>query len=163
MRALKPRKAKAIGSMGVSLLITQLLSTMTLCPLIIPSHPCTSERRPVSMGHIIPSGLNPSVWKVVCTGVEFPEEGEMPDYNQLQQIHYNAQASNVLLSSLEKDEYDHVDGLEKASEIWETLWRFHEGSIPVCKAKVAYEAYGQQSDGLWFKEVDQQINGAKIA
>jgi hypothetical protein len=65
--------------------------------------------------------LNPSVWKVVCTGVEFPEERETPDYNQLQQIHYNAQASNVLLSSLEKDEYDHVDGLEKANEILETL------------------------------------------
>jgi hypothetical protein len=65
--------------------------------------------------------LNPSIWKVVCTCVEFSEKGETPDYNQLQQIHYNAQASNVLLSSLEKDEYDHVDGLEKASEIWETL------------------------------------------
>jgi hypothetical protein len=63
--------------------------------------------------HLI--SLNLSVWKVVCTG--FLEDGETPDYNQLQQIHYNAQASNVLLSSLDKDEYDHVDGLEKASEI----------------------------------------------
>jgi hypothetical protein len=50
--------------------------------------------------------LNPSIWKVVCTGVEFLEEGKTLDYNQLQQIHYNAQAANVLLSSLEKDEYD---------------------------------------------------------
>jgi hypothetical protein len=47
----------------------------------------------------------------------FSEEGETPDYNQLQQIHYNAQASNVLLTSLEKDEYDHADGLKKVSEI----------------------------------------------
>jgi hypothetical protein len=77
--------------------------------------------------------VNPSIWKVVCTGVEFPEEGETLDYNQLQQIHYNAHASNLLLSSLEKDEYDHVDGLEKASEIWETLWMFHEGSRLVPK------------------------------
>jgi hypothetical protein len=80
--------------------------------------------------------LNLSVWKVVCTGVDVPEEGEIPDYSQLQQIHYNAQASNVLLWSLEKDEYDHVDGLEKASEIWETLRLFHKGSRPVHKAKV---------------------------
>jgi hypothetical protein len=80
--------------------------------------------------------LNPSVWKVVCTCVDFLEEGETPDYNQLQQIHYNAQASNVLLTSLEKDEYDWVDGLEKASEIWETLWVFHEGTRPVWKAKI---------------------------
>jgi hypothetical protein len=78
----------------------------------------------------------PSVWKVVCIGVEFLEEGETPDYNQLQQIHYNTDASNVFLSSLEKEEYDRVDGLEKASEIWETLWMFHEGSRPVRKAKV---------------------------
>jgi hypothetical protein len=64
------------------------------------------------------------------------EEGETPNYNQLQQIYYNTQASNVLLSSLEKDEYDRVDGLEKASEIWETLRVFHEGTRPVHKAKI---------------------------
>jgi hypothetical protein len=80
--------------------------------------------------------LNPSFWKVVCTCVDFSGEGETPDYNQLQQIHYNAQASNVLLSSLEKDEYDRVDGLEKASEIWETLRVFHEGSRPIHKTKI---------------------------
>jgi hypothetical protein len=74
--------------------------------------------------------------KVVCTCVEFLEEGERSNYNQLQQIHYNTQASNVLLSSLEKDEYDRVDGLEKASKIWETFWMFHEGSRPVHKAEV---------------------------
>jgi hypothetical protein len=79
--------------------------------------------------------LNLSIWKVVCIGVDFPE-GETPDYNQLQQIHYNAQVSNVFLSCLDKDEYDHVDGIEKASEIWETLRLFHEGSRPVHKAKV---------------------------
>jgi hypothetical protein len=84
--------------------------------------------------HII--SLNLSVWKVVCTGVDFLGEGETLDYNQVQQIHYNAQASNVLLSSLEKDEYDCVDGLEKASEIWETPRVFHEGSRPVRKAKI---------------------------
>jgi hypothetical protein len=42
----------------------------------------------------------------------------------------------VLLSSLEKDEYDRVDGLKKASELWETLQMFHGGSTPVRKAKV---------------------------
>jgi hypothetical protein len=42
----------------------------------------------------------------------------------------------VLLSSLENDEYDHVDGLKKASKIWGTLRMFHEGSRPVHKAKV---------------------------
>jgi hypothetical protein len=31
--------------------------------------------------------LNPSVWKVLCTGVKFPGDGETLNYNQLQQIH----------------------------------------------------------------------------
>jgi hypothetical protein len=80
--------------------------------------------------------LNLSIWKVVCTGVEFPEDDETPDYNQLQEIHYNAQATNVLLSSLEKDEYDWVDGLEKVNEMWETLRVFHEETKTVQKAKI---------------------------
>jgi hypothetical protein len=62
------------------------------------------------------------VFGKLCVQVsEFPKDGETLDYNQLQQIHYNAQATNVLLSSLEKDEYDWVDGLEKANEMWEAL------------------------------------------
>jgi hypothetical protein len=65
--------------------------------------------------HLI--SLNLSIWKVAYTGVEFLEDGKIPDYNKLQQIHYNAQATNVLLPTLEKDEYDRVDGLEKANEI----------------------------------------------
>jgi hypothetical protein len=44
--------------------------------------------------------LNPSIWKVACACVKFLEEGETLNYNQLQQIHYNAQATTVLLSSL---------------------------------------------------------------
>jgi hypothetical protein len=42
----------------------------------------------------------------------------------------------VLLSSLEKDKYDRVDGLEKASEIWETPRLFQEASRLVHKVKV---------------------------
>jgi hypothetical protein len=36
-----------------------------------------------------------------------------------------------LLISVEKVEYDRVDGLEKVSEIWETLQVFYEGTQPV--------------------------------
>jgi hypothetical protein len=54
---------------------------------------------------------------------------------QLQQIHRNTQASSVLLSSLEKDEFDRANGLEKAKDIWDTLQRAHEGTKPVKKAK----------------------------
>jgi hypothetical protein len=84
--------------------------------------------------HLI--SLNPNVWKVIGTGVEFPKPKETPGYDQLQQIHYNAQAVNVLLSALEKDEYDRVDGIEKAKEIWDTLKVFHQGTRPMRKVNV---------------------------
>jgi hypothetical protein len=41
-------------------------------------------------------------------------------FEQLQQIHQNAQATSILLSSLEKDEFDRVNDLEKAKYIWDT-------------------------------------------
>jgi hypothetical protein len=56
------------------------------------------------------------------------DEDEEPDYEQLQQIHRNAQASSVLLSSLDKDEFDRVNSFEKAKEIWDTLQRAREES-----------------------------------
>jgi hypothetical protein len=121
--------------------------------------------------------LNLSVWKVVCTCVEFRKEGETPDKNQLQQIHYNAQATNVFLSSLEKVEYDRVDGLEKANWMWETLlsvsWRYEacvEGqywdawgaTLLVCDAwwwdssrdVLPHEALGQESESIWVQEME---------
>jgi hypothetical protein len=84
--------------------------------------------------HLI--SLNPNAWKVIGTDIEFPKPKETPGYDQLQQIHYNAQAMNVLLSTFEKDEYDRVDELEKAKEMWDTLKVFHQGTGPVRKAKV---------------------------
>jgi hypothetical protein len=71
----------------------------------------------------------------VHTGVDFLDEDEEPGFEQLQQIHHNAQASLVLLCSLEKDELDRVNGLKKAKDIWDTLQRAHEGTKPVKKAR----------------------------
>jgi hypothetical protein len=83
--------------------------------------------------HLI--SLNLSVQTIVRTGVDFSDEDEEPGFEQLQQIHRNAQASSVLLSSLEKDDFDRVNGLEKAKDIWGTLQRAHEGTKHVKKAK----------------------------
>jgi hypothetical protein len=69
--------------------------------------------------HLI--SLNLSVWTIVRTGVDFPGEDEELGFEQLQQIHRNTQASSVLLSSLEKDEFDRVNGLEKAKDICNAL------------------------------------------
>jgi hypothetical protein len=67
--------------------------------------------------------------------VEVPDEDEEPSYEQLQQIYHNTQASLVLLSSLKKEEFDRVNGLEKAKYIWDTLQRAHEGTKPIKKAR----------------------------
>jgi ribosomal protein L17 len=71
----------------------------------------------------------------VRTCVEFPDEDEEPGYDQLQQIHLNAQASYVLLSLLDKDEFDRVNSLEKAKDIWDTLQRAHEVTKLIKKAE----------------------------
>jgi hypothetical protein len=83
--------------------------------------------------HLI--SLGPSVWNIVHVGVDFSKKDEEPDFEQFQQIHRNAQACLVLLSSLEKDEFDRVNGLEKAKDIWDTHQRAHEGTKPMKKAK----------------------------
>jgi hypothetical protein len=69
----------------------------------------------VMIMHLI--SLNPSVWIIVYTVVDFSKDDEEPGYEKLEQIHLNAQATSVLLSSLEKDEFDRVNGLQKAKEI----------------------------------------------
>jgi hypothetical protein len=53
----------------------------------------------------------------VRVGVDFSDKDKEPNFEQLQQIHRNAQACSVLLSSLEKDEFDRVNDLEKTKDI----------------------------------------------
>ncbi|BAH95146.1 Os11g0205200 [Oryza sativa Japonica Group] len=55
---------------------------------------------------------------------------------QEQLIHRNAQASNAILSALSSDEFNKVDGLEKAKEMWDNLQLAHEGSPAVREAKI---------------------------
>jgi hypothetical protein len=41
--------------------------------------------------------------------------------------HFNSQATTILLASLCKEEYNNVQGLKSAKEIWEVLKMAHEG------------------------------------
>jgi hypothetical protein len=55
--------------------------------------------------HLI--SLNPSIWLIVCTCVDLLEsKDEELTYAQEQQIHHNTQDTIVLLSSLEREEFD---------------------------------------------------------
>jgi hypothetical protein len=127
-------------------LIILLHITMIICLTLTPSlrdpwvtHPPPphfdgtdyTKWRYLMMMHLISLGL--SVWNILCIGVDFLDMDEESDFEQLQQIHRN-EVCSVLLSSLEKDEFDRVNGLEKAKDIWDTLQRAREGTKLVKKA-----------------------------
>jgi hypothetical protein len=76
------------------------------------------------------------VWQVVYDGVDFLDEDEQPTSDQLQKIHHNAQAISILTPSVDKEEFNHVHGLDLAKDFWITLWMEHEGSKPMRMAKI---------------------------
>jgi hypothetical protein len=80
--------------------------------------------------------ISPEVWQVICDGVDFPNEDEQPTSDQLQKIHRNAQAISILTSLVDKEEFNRVDGLDVAKDVWTTLRMAHEGSKPARKAKI---------------------------
>jgi hypothetical protein len=78
----------------------------------------------------------PKVWQVVCDGVDFSNEDEQPTSDQLQKIHRNAQAITILTSSADKEEFNCVNGLDVAKDVWTTIRMAHEGSKPMRKVKI---------------------------
>jgi hypothetical protein len=80
--------------------------------------------------------LDPEVWQVICDGVDFLDEDEQPTSDQLQKIHRNAQMISVLTSSVDKEEFNYVDGLDVAKDVWTTFQMAHEGSKPMRTAKI---------------------------
>jgi hypothetical protein len=49
------------------------------------------------------------------------DEDGQPTSDELQKIHRNAQAIFILTSSIDKEEFNHVDGLDVAKDVWITL------------------------------------------
>jgi hypothetical protein len=80
--------------------------------------------------------ISPEVWQVICDDVEFPDEDEQPTSDELQKIHHNAQAISILTSSIDKEEFNRVDGLDVTKDAWTTLRMTYEGSNPMIKAKI---------------------------
>jgi hypothetical protein len=80
--------------------------------------------------------ISPEVWQVICDGIDFPDDDEQPTPDQLQKIHRNAQAISILTSSIDKEKFNRVDGLDVAKDVLTTLRMTHERSKPVRKAKV---------------------------
>jgi hypothetical protein len=75
------------------------------------------------------TSLHASIWNIVEFGAQEPSVGdEGYDSDEVAQIqHFNSQATTILLASLSREEYNKVQGLKSAKEIWDVLKTAHEG------------------------------------
>jgi hypothetical protein len=75
------------------------------------------------------TSLHISIWDIVEFGAQVPKVGdEGYDSDEVAQIrHSNSQATTILLASLCREEYNKVQGLKSAKEIWDILKTAHEG------------------------------------
>jgi hypothetical protein len=75
------------------------------------------------------TSLHASIWDIVEFGAQVPSMGdEGYDSDEVAQIrHFNSQATTILLASLCREEYNKVQGLKSAKEIWDVLKTAHEG------------------------------------
>jgi hypothetical protein len=81
-------------------------------------------------------GLHPGIWEIVHNGVEPPVDPNNPTQAKICNIHLNGQATSVLLSALDGDEYNKVMGVDVSKQIWDTLHLAHEGVDKVRKARI---------------------------
>jgi hypothetical protein len=75
------------------------------------------------------TSLHESIWDIVEYGAQVPQVGDKDyDSDEAAQIrHFNSQATSILLASLCREEYNKVQGLKSAKEIWDVLKTAHEG------------------------------------
>jgi hypothetical protein len=75
------------------------------------------------------TSLHESIWDIVEYGAQVPKVGDKDyDSDEATQIrHFNSQATSILLASLCREEYNKVQGLKNAKEIWDVLKTAHEG------------------------------------
>jgi hypothetical protein len=75
------------------------------------------------------TSLHKSIWDIVEYGAQVPKRGDKDyDSEEVEQIqHFNSQATTILLASLSREEYNKVQGLKSAKEIWDVLKTAHEG------------------------------------
>jgi hypothetical protein len=75
------------------------------------------------------TSLHKSIWDIVEFGAQAPQVGDEDyDSDEATQVrHFNSQATTILLASLCREEYNKVQGLRSAKEIWDVLNMTHEG------------------------------------
>jgi hypothetical protein len=81
-------------------------------------------------------GLHPSLWEIVCSGFEPPENPEEPTNEEIVAVRLNGQATSIFLSALDENEYNRVMNEDVAKRIWDTMHLAHEGVDKVRRAKI---------------------------
>jgi predicted phosphatase len=113
--------------------------------------------------------VSSEVWQVGCDGVDFLDDAEQPTSDQLQKIYCNAQAISIPTSLIDKEEFNHVDGLDVAKDVWDTLRMAHEGSRPVRKANIEmlegqlnrFVMFDDESPQDMFNQLQKMVNKTK--
>jgi hypothetical protein len=74
------------------------------------------------------TSLHESIWDIVEFGAQAPQIGAKDyDSDEATQVrNFNSQATSILLASLCREEYNKVQGLKSAKEIWDVLKTMHE-------------------------------------
>jgi hypothetical protein len=75
------------------------------------------------------TSLHESIWDIVEFGAQVPQVGDKDyDSDEATQIrNFNSLATSILLASLCREEYNMVQGIKTAKEIWDVLKTAHEG------------------------------------
>jgi hypothetical protein len=75
------------------------------------------------------TSLHASIWDIIEFGAQVPNVGDEDyDSDDVAQIrHFNSQATTILLAFLCREEYNKVQWLKSAKEIWDVLKTTHEG------------------------------------
>jgi hypothetical protein len=77
------------------------------------------------------------LWEVVDVGVMIPTDKDREiTLEEVHNLHQNAQAIALLVSSLGPDEFRKVNGMESAKQIWDTLKVSFEGDKSVRKGNI---------------------------
>jgi hypothetical protein len=80
--------------------------------------------------------VNPALWTIVNRGITFPSGDAMLTQDQENEIQRNYQGIHIIKSSLTSEEYDKVDGLKSAKEVWDTLFINHERTKQVREGRI---------------------------
>jgi hypothetical protein len=93
------------------------------------------------------TSLHASIWDIIEFGAQVPSPGdEGYDSDEVAQIkHFDSQATTILLTSLCREEYNKVQGLKSAKEIWDMLKTAHEGdeATKITKRETVEEELGR--------------------